>query len=107
MVGSTLPVVVSHAQGRVVFEQGDAHDLTDQMVLRYVDDLGKPTTSYPANPNGSPGGITGLTSRDGRVTLLMPHPERIFRSVQCSWHPSHWPEYSPWMQMFINARQWV
>jgi len=75
--------------------------------LRFVDNHGRPATAYPANPNGSPLGITGLTSRDGRATILMPHPERVFRTVQNSWHPEEWGEDSGWMRMFRNARAWI
>ena len=75
--------------------------------LRYVNNAGAPTETYPANPNGSPDGITGLTTADGRFTIVMPHPERVFRTVQLSWHPAQWGEDSPWMRMFRNARKWV
>ena len=77
------------------------------MGLRYVDNLGHATDSYPANPNGSARGITGLTTTDGRFTVMMPHPERVFRAVQHSWHPDHWSEDGSWMRMFRNARVWV
>ena len=79
----------------------------DLMDGRFVDNFGKVTASYPANPNGSPRGITGLTSRDGRVTIMMPHPERVFRAVQNSWRPEEWNEDGAWMRMFRNARVWV
>ena len=75
--------------------------------MKFVDGMGQVTRRYPDNPNGSPRGITGLCSTDGRVTLMMPHPERVFRSVQLSWHPREWGEDSPWMRMFKNARRWV
>jgi phosphoribosylformylglycinamidine synthase len=75
--------------------------------MRYVDGEGQVTQAFPANPNGSPDGIAGLTSRDGRATLMMPHPERVFRTVQCSWHPADWDECSPWQRLFDNARHWV
>ena len=75
--------------------------------MRFVDNHGKVTETYPANPNGSPRGITGLTSRDGRVTIMMPHPERVFRAVQNSWCPEEWDEDGAWMRMFRNARVWV
>jgi phosphoribosylformylglycinamidine synthase len=75
--------------------------------LRFVENRGLPTETYPANPNGSPLGITGLTSRDGLATILMPHPERVFRTVQNSWHPQEWGEDGGWMRMFRNARAWV
>jgi phosphoribosylformylglycinamidine synthase len=75
--------------------------------MRYVDNRGGETDVYPLNPGGSPGGITGLTTPDGRFTIVMPHPERVFRSVQLSWRPSGWGEDSPWMRMFRNARAWL
>ena len=77
------------------------------MALRYVDNRGRVATTYPANPNGSPQGIAGLTSTDGRVTILMPHPERVYRTVQNSWHPAAAGEDSGWMRIFRNARAWV
>ena len=81
--------------------------MSGTVALRFVDNHGKVTESYPANPNGSPRGITGLTSRDGRVTIMMPHPERVFRAVQNSWRPDEWQEDAGWMRMFRNARVWV
>jgi phosphoribosylformylglycinamidine synthase len=108
MAGSRLPVAVAHGEGRAEFR--DAHHLARARPLaavRYVENTGEVAERYPANPNGSPEGITGLTSRDGRVTILMPHPERVFRTVQHSWHPGHWGEDGPWMRLFRNARAWV
>ena len=109
MQGSELPIVISHGEGRAVFSdfQNNDPDYNNLVTLRFINNQGEPTESYPENPNGSPEGITGLTSQDGRVSILMPHPERIFRSVQSSWHPSDWPEDSPWMKLFYNARKWV
>jgi phosphoribosylformylglycinamidine synthase len=110
MAGSTLPVVVSHAEGLASFHTAadlDALQHLDGVAMRYVDYQNQPTIRYPANPNGSPDGIAGVTSMDGRVTLLMPHPERVFRTLQLSWHPPGWGEASPWMRMFRNARVWV
>ena len=75
-----------------------------QVAARYVDGHGRATERYPDNPNGSPLGITALTTADGRVTIMMPHPERVFRTVQNSWHPDDWDEDGPWMRMFRNAR---
>ena len=75
--------------------------------MRYLDNAGRPSEVYPYNPNGSPDGITGVTTADGRFTIMMPHPERVFRSVQMSWHPAGLGEDSPWLRMFRNARQWV
>jgi len=108
MAGSRLPVATAHGEGRVRFANEAARARAEALVcLRYVDNRGQPTETYPANPNGSPGGITGLTTPDGRVTIVMPHPERVFRSVQMSWAPPGAPEDSPWMRLFRNARRWV
>lgn len=105
MAGSQLPVVVSHGEGRAVFAPGaqaEAH-----VALRYIDFEGRPTETYPLNPNGSPAGINGLTTADGRFTIMMPHPERVFRTVQNSWHPADWGENGAWFRMFATARRWV
>ncbi|HUG98594.1 MAG TPA: phosphoribosylformylglycinamidine synthase [Gammaproteobacteria bacterium] len=110
MAGSVLPIVVSHGEGRAEFRDLD-HEracLEAELVwLRYLDNHGRVASRYPANPNGSPDGIAGLTSADGRVTIVMPHPDRVFRSVQHSWRPRSWGEDSPWMRLFRNARAWV
>jgi len=105
MAGSRLPVVVAHGEGRAQFATA-ADRIAARVALRFVDGGGAATERYPLNPNGSPLGITGLTSNDGRATLLMPHPERVFRSAQLSWRPPEWGEDSPWMRMFRNARAW-
>jgi phosphoribosylformylglycinamidine synthase len=110
MAGSHMPVAVAHGEGRAEFEspehlgalQGSGH-----IALGFVDNRLQMTESYPANPNGSPAGIAGVTSRDGRVTLLMPHPERVFRAVQNSWRPDDWQEDGAWLRIFRNARVWV
>jgi phosphoribosylformylglycinamidine synthase len=108
MAGSRLPVVVSHGEGLPLFRSSEALQAASPLVtLRYVDPSGAPTERYPHNPNGAPDGITGLTSIDGRFSILMPHPERVFRTVQMSWHPLAWGEDSPWLRMFRNARRWV
>jgi len=110
MNGSTLPIVVAHGEGRVEFAEGNSAELVNEsglVVLRYVDHDAIPTMQYPLNPNGSAHGITGLTTTDGRFTIMMPHPERVFRTVQNSWHPDDWGEDSPWMRMFRNARKWL
>jgi phosphoribosylformylglycinamidine synthase len=113
MAGAILPVVVSHGEGRAVFASADTAQavLRDRMLaMRYVDAAGKPADRYPANPNGSADGMTGFANADGRVSLMMPHPERVFRSVQMSYAPTAWQGHgddSPWMQMFRNARAWV
>ena len=104
MAGSRLPVVVSHGEGRADFAGDPSRAL---VAMRYVDNRGQVATRYPANPNGSPDGITGVTTADGRFTIMMPHPERIFRTVQMSWHPDGMNGDSPWMAMFRNARRWV
>ncbi len=106
MAGSRLPVVVAHGEGRVAFDV-EADRAMAQVAMRYVDGAGRVATTYPANPNGSPDAIAGLASADGRATLMMPHPERVFRSVQMSWHPPGWGEDSPWMRLFRNARVFV
>ncbi|NII12074.1 phosphoribosylformylglycinamidine synthase [Oleiagrimonas sp. C23AA] len=106
MEGSRIPVVVAHGEGRVEFERSCSPSKS-RPSLRFVDNRGKPTEDYPLNPNGSPGGLTGFTAAEGRVTIMMPHPERVFRSVQMSWTPPGWGEDSPWMRMFRNARVWV
>ncbi|BCX81347.1 phosphoribosylformylglycinamidine synthase [Methylomarinovum caldicuralii] len=105
MEGSILPVAVAHGEGRAVFEPQDQPQAL--ISLRYVDHYGNPTETYPFNPNGSPGGITGLTTTDGRVTIMMPHPERCFRTIQHSWHPEDWGENGPWLRLFRNARKWL
>jgi len=108
MEGSHLPIAVAHGEGRAVFEgdMGPRKALaTEAGALRYVDNHGRAAETYPANPNGSPLGLTGFTSRDGRVTVMMPHPERVFRAVQHSWHPDDWDEDGPWMRLFRNARR--
>ncbi len=110
MQGSRLPIVVAHGEGRAMFAQeDDVQQVLDagQVSLRYVDHYGRPTETYPFNPNGSPQGITALTNEDGRFTIMMPHPERVFRTVQHSWHPDDWGEDGPWLRIFRNARKWV
>ena len=106
MAGSRLPVVVAHGEGRAAFD-AESDRASAQVAVRYVDGAGRIAVSYPANPNGSPDAIAGLTSSDGRATLMMPHPERVFRTVQLSWHPPEWGEDSPWMRLFRNARMFV
>lgn len=104
MSGSILPVPTAHGEGRAEFT---GQPKTDLIVAQYVDNYGKITQDYPANPNGSPQGITALTSVDGRATIIMPHPERAFLTKQLSWHPADWASESPWMQLFHNARTWT
>ena len=108
MQGARIPIVVAHGEGRAEprsSEKLQAEDATS--CLRYIDRHGEATEVYPANPNGSPGGLTGFTNSDGRFTIMMPHPERIFRRVQNSWQSKDWGEDGPWMRMFRNARVWV
>jgi phosphoribosylformylglycinamidine synthase len=110
MAGSVMPVAVAHGEGRAEFADAAALEAcaaSGLVTLRFVDNYGRPAGSYPANPNGSPQGMTGLTSRDGRAMILMPHPERVFRKVQNSWHPDEWGEDSGWMRLFRNARVWL
>ncbi len=108
MAGSRMPVAVSHGEGYADFGNSQRLDAAQSLVtLRYVDHRGNPTETYPLNPNGSPQGITGLTTPDGRFSIMMPHPERVFRAVQNSWHPSDWQENGAWLKMFQNARKWV
>jgi phosphoribosylformylglycinamidine synthase len=106
MAGSRLPVAVSHGEGRADFSQrGDASAV--HRAMRFVDHAGQATEAYPFNPNGSPGGLTAVTTPDGRYTALMPHPERVFRQVQLSWTNGDLSASSPWMRLFGNARRWV
>jgi phosphoribosylformylglycinamidine synthase len=105
MAGSMLPVVVAHGEGRAEFDGQNPADA--EIALSFVDNYGQETIAFPANPNGSPLGVTGLTTRDGRFTIMMPHPERCFRAVQNSWHPADWQEDAAWLRMFRNARVWV
>ena len=106
MAGSLLPIVVSHGEGYANFSiQGDAQKV--QAAMRFVDGLGQATERYPNNPNGSPGGLTAVTTADGRFTAMMPHPERVFRQAQFSWTPADIHSDSPWMRMWRNARRWV
>jgi phosphoribosylformylglycinamidine synthase len=110
MQGSMLPIAVAHGEGRAVFDEGvstKALLATQRIALRYIDSNGVATEHYPENPNGSVDGITGLCSDDGRVTIMMPHPERVCRTVTNSWHPDEWGEDGPWLRMFRNARVWV
>ena len=105
MEGSQIPIVVAHGEGRAVPATGKEKA---SETLRYVDNKGKLTEQYPYNPNGSKYGLTGFTNKDGRFTIMMPHPERVFLTKQFSWFPSEWKsEYSPWMKFFLNAREWL
>jgi phosphoribosylformylglycinamidine synthase len=103
MAGSTMPIAIAHGEGRAIFTGNEINNIA----LQYVDHAGVVTQAYPHNPNGSEQGVAGLTNDSGRVTIMMPHPERVFRAVQYSHHPKDWDERSPWMRMFENARAWV
>ena len=110
MTGSRLPIAVAHGEGFANFDpllggRGNASQAITAM--RFTDNQGQPTDSYPANPNGSPGGLTAVTTADGRFTAMMPHPERVFRNIQMSWTPLDAAAHSPWMQLWHNARRWV
>jgi phosphoribosylformylglycinamidine synthase len=110
MAGARLPIAVAHGEGRARFATDEALGRVESAGLvaaRFVDGRGEIAARYPANPNGSPDGITALTTPDGRATIMMPHPERVFRSLQLSWHPSDWGEDAPWIRLFRNARRWL
>jgi phosphoribosylformylglycinamidine synthase len=110
MVGSLLPIAVAHGEGRAEWPSEAARSALESKGLvaaRFVDHRGRVTERYPENPNGSPQGVTALTTPDGRVTIFMPHPERVFRAVQNSWRPPTWKDDGPWMRLFRNARVWV
>ncbi|WCN14796.1 phosphoribosylformylglycinamidine synthase [Marinomonas mediterranea] len=110
MEGSRMPIAVAHGEGQTEYRD-EAHkavlEANQQVALQYVDNYGQPTERYPYNPNGSVEGITGLTTEDGRVTIMMPHPERVYRAIQHSWSPAEWQEQAPWLRLFQNARKWL
>ena len=107
MQGARIPIAVAHGEGRAVFDRIDVTASPPMVAAHYVDNYGKVTETYPANPNGSAQGITSVTTEDGRFTIMMPHPERVFLTQQLSWHPDDWGKDSPWMRMFQNARKWL
>lgn len=107
MVGSVLPVAVAHGEGRADFEGNIPKETEDLTALRYLDHHHRVTDDYPYNPNGSYAAIAGLSSPNGLVTAMMPHPERVFRTVQNSWYPKEWQEDGPWLRLFRNARSWI
>ena len=109
MEGWSMPIASAHGEGHAKFdEESFKHFLnSNQIAMNFVDSNGSNTETYPLNPNGSKDGITGITAANGRVTIMMPHPERVFRKLQMSWRPNHWKEFSPWMQIFINAKKFV
>ena len=106
MAGLRAPIAVAHGEGRAEFD-APGHAATAIAAMRFGDAEGRAAERYPANPNGSPGGATAFTIPDGRVTILMPHPERVHRSAQMSWVPRGFGEASPWLRMFRNARVWL
>ena len=106
MAGSRIPVAIAHGEGRAAFDSA-LDQSAAAVALRYIDGHGQVATQYPLNPNGSPDGVAGLSSSDGRATILMPHPERTPRSANFSWAPRDWPDESPWLRMFRNARVFV
>jgi phosphoribosylformylglycinamidine synthase len=106
MAGSRLPIAVAHGEGYANFKyRGNASKAITAM--RFTDNFGAATEHYPFNPNGSPGGLTAVTTLDGRFTAMMPHPERVFRNIQMSWTSGDPSALSPWMQMWQNARRWL
>jgi phosphoribosylformylglycinamidine synthase len=110
MNGARLPIAVAHGEGRALFADDQTRERLEARGLvtaRFVDGHGEPAMRYPANPNGSPDGATAFTTPDGRMTIMMPHPERVFRTVQYSWHPAEWGEDGPWIRLFRNARAWL
>jgi phosphoribosylformylglycinamidine synthase len=110
MAGSHLPIAVAHGEGRAEFASAGALAACEDggaVAMRFLETDLSVASRYPANPNGSPAGITGLTSRDGRATIMMPHPERVYRTVTNSWAPPEWGEDGGWLRLFRNARQWL
>ena len=107
MNGWQVPIASAHGEGRTLFKnnkQVQSLISSNQIAMQFIDSSGQPTEKYPLNPNGSIDGITGITAAKGRVTIMMPHPERVFRASQFSWKPDSWKEFSPWMQIFVNAK---
>ena len=108
MQGSRFAIAVAHGEGRASFAStvdAEAFAMSNMVAMRYVDSRGEKTMLYPSNPNGATDAIAGVSSEDGRVTLMMPHPERVFRASQNSWHPEEWKEDAPSMRLFRNARR--
>ncbi len=102
-----IPVASAHGEGRAHFSDNSLEELekSNQIAMRFIDSQENQSEKYPINPNGSPNGITGITAANGRITIMMPHPERVFRKVQMSWYSKDWEEFSPWMQIFVNAKK--
>jgi phosphoribosylformylglycinamidine synthase len=109
MEGWSMPIASAHGEGHAKFSSNSLDQLisNNQIALNFVNSIEENTETYPLNPNGSIDGVTGITAAQGRVTIMMPHPERVFRKLQMSWKPNHWKEFSPWMQIFINARKFL
>jgi phosphoribosylformylglycinamidine synthase len=109
MEGWSMPIASAHGEGHAKFSSNGLDQLisNNQIALNFVNSKQENTETYPLNPNGSIDGVTGITAAQGRVTIMMPHPERVFRKLQMSWKPNHWKEFSPWMQIFINARKFL
>ena len=108
MAGSQIPIATSHGEGRAVFPSSEVRQhAKPHIAVRYIDNYGNIAERYPENPNGSIEGVCGLTSSDGRATIIMPHPERVSRTTQNSWHPDDWEDEGPWFQMFKNARKYL
>ncbi len=109
MDGWSMPIASAHGEGYAKFKENNLDELikSNQLALNFVNSKGNNTERYPLNPNGTVDGVTGITAADGRITIMMPHPERVFRKLQMSWKPDHWNEYSPWMQIFINAKKFT
>jgi phosphoribosylformylglycinamidine synthase len=104
MEGSIMPIAIAHGEGKARF---DSKTKITSIAMQYVDYSGDPSKVYPHNPNGSENSAAGICDESGRITIMMPHPERVFRTVQNSWHPNEWQERSPWLRMFENARKWI
>ena len=110
LLKALIPIAISHGEGRAEYPDKELMKKSNASGLvfaKFIDNYGNVSETYPSNPNGSPNGITGLTTVDGKVTIMMPHPERVFRGVQNSWKPDDWREDGAWMRMFRNARVWV
>ena len=103
-VTKPMPIALAHGEGKAIFNSSSANN---NIVMQYVDHSGKTSQTYPHNPNGSENAVASVCDDSGRITIMMPHPERVFRVIQNSWHPAEWQERSPWLRMFENAREWV